>query len=136
MCSKREAITTDKDRWGQAFDNIFVERLWNSINHEDVHPNDYATLGELLMRWQNTVCSTTANVRTSHWGNRTPDAVHASWTGGGAMVVDKYGAQPGLTIAPPSTVTAFGEVRIENESAIQTAKTGATPISCEKSGST
>ena len=67
-------------------------------------------------------------------GNRTPDAVHASWTGGGAVVVDKYGAQPGLTIAPPSTVTAFGEDRTENKSATQNAKSGATPISCVKSG--
>ena len=69
-------------------------------------------------------------------GNRTPDAVHASWTGGGLVVVDKYGAHPKLTIALPNTVSAFGEVRIENESAIQTAKTGAAPISCEKSGAT
>jgi hypothetical protein len=38
------------------------------------------------------------------------------------MIVNKYGAKPeplGLPIAPRSTATAFGAVRIENESAIQ-----------------
>ena len=49
-CSKREAITIDKDRRGQAFDNIFVERLWRCVKHEDLYLNDYATLGGLLMR--------------------------------------------------------------------------------------
>ena len=72
-------------------------------------------------------------------GNQTPDAVHASSAGGGAMIVDKYRAKPepsGLPIALRSTATAFGEVRIENESAMQNTKTGAAPSSCVKSGAT
>ena len=69
-------------------------------------------------------------------GNRTPDAVHTSRAGGVAMIVDKYGATQGLSITLRSTATAFEEVRIENESAIQTAKTGAAPSSCVKSGAT
>ena len=59
--------------------------------------------------------------------------------GGGAMIVDKYGAKPeivGLPIALCSTATAFGQVRIENKSAMQNAKTGAAPFSCVKSGAT
>ena len=50
------------------------------------------------------------------------------------MIVDKYGATQGIPIALRSTGTEFGEVRIENESAIQNAKTGAAPSSCVKSG--
>ena len=53
------------------------------------------------------------------------------------MIVDKYGAKPkpaGLPIALGSTATAFGEVRIENASAVQNAKTGAAPFGCVKSG--
>jgi hypothetical protein len=52
------------------------------------------------------------------------------------MIVDKYGATPGLPIALRSTATEFGEVRIENESAMQNTKTGAAPSRCVKSGAT
>jgi putative transposase len=71
--------------------------------------------------------------------NQTPDAVHNSSVGGGAMIVDKYGAKPepsGLSIALRCTATAFGEVKIENQSEMQNTKTGAAPFSCVKSGVT
>jgi len=34
---KREGITISMDGRGRAFDNIFVERLWRSVKHEDVY---------------------------------------------------------------------------------------------------
>jgi len=34
---KREKITISMDGRGRAFDNIFVERLWRSVRHEDVY---------------------------------------------------------------------------------------------------
>ena len=46
---KREKITISMDGRGRAFDNIFVERLWRSVKHEDVYLNGYATMGELLI---------------------------------------------------------------------------------------
>ena len=52
------------------------------------------------------------------------------------MIVAKNGAHPKLTIALSYTATAFEEVRIENESAIQNEKTGAAPSSCVKSRAT
>jgi hypothetical protein len=55
------------------------------------------------------------------------------------MIVDKYGAKPepaGLPIALRCTATALGEVRIENESSMQNAKTGAAPFGCMKPGAT
>ena len=52
------------------------------------------------------------------------------------MIVDKCGATPGLPIALRSTETEFVVVRIENESAVQNAKSGAAPSSCVKSGAT
>ena len=58
-------------------------------------------------------------------GNQTPDSVHTSSTGGGAMIVEKYGTKPepeGHPIALCSTATAFGQVGIENRSALQNAK--------------
>jgi len=43
-------------RWGGhqhgrtgTFDNIFVERLWRSVKHEDVYLKGYATMGELRL---------------------------------------------------------------------------------------
>ena len=46
---KREEITISMDGRGRAFDNIFVERLWRSVKHEDVYLKGYATMGELLI---------------------------------------------------------------------------------------
>jgi len=46
---KREGVTNSMDGRGRAFDNIFVERLWRSVKHEDVYLNGYATMGELLI---------------------------------------------------------------------------------------
>lgn len=37
------------DGRGRAFDNIFVERLWRSVKHEDVYLKGYASMGELLV---------------------------------------------------------------------------------------
>jgi putative transposase len=34
---KREGIVISMDGRGRAFDNIFVERLWRNVNHEDVY---------------------------------------------------------------------------------------------------
>jgi putative transposase len=46
---KREGVTISMDGRGRAFDNIFVERFWRSVKHEDVYLNGYATMGELLV---------------------------------------------------------------------------------------
>jgi hypothetical protein len=50
------------------------------------------------------------------------------------MIVDKFDAKQRRPTALRSTATAFGEVRIENASAMQNAKNGAAPFSCVKSG--
>jgi putative transposase len=46
---KREDIVISMDGRGRAFDNIFVERLWRSVKHEDVYLKGYASMGELLV---------------------------------------------------------------------------------------
>ena len=136
---QREGVTISMDGRGRAFDNIFVERLWRSVKHEDVYLNGYATMGELLIGLTKYFAFYNGERPHQALGNQTPDSVHTSSTGGGAMIVDKYGAKPeiaGLPIALCSTATAFGQVRIENKSAMQNAKTGAAPFSCVKSGAT
>jgi putative transposase len=37
------------DGRGRVFDNIFVERLWRNVKHEDVYLKGYATMGELMV---------------------------------------------------------------------------------------
>ncbi len=46
---KREGVVISMDGRGRAFDNIFVERLWRSVKHEDVYLKGYASMGELLV---------------------------------------------------------------------------------------
>ena len=46
---KREGITISMDGRGRALDNIFVERLWRSVKHEDIYLKGYGALGELTL---------------------------------------------------------------------------------------
>jgi putative transposase len=46
-------------------------------------------------------------------GNIKPDEVYQSASGGGAMIVDKYGAKEGLPVALRSSGTAFKNDSIE-----------------------
>jgi len=38
---KHGGIAISMDGQGRAYDNIFVERLWRSVKHEDVYLNGY-----------------------------------------------------------------------------------------------
>jgi putative transposase len=87
---KRENITISMDGRGRAFDNIFVERLWRSVKHEDVYLNGYATMGELLVGLTNYFAFYNGERAHQALDNRTPDVVYTSATGGGALIVDKY----------------------------------------------
>ena len=46
---KRDGVVISMDGRGRVFDNIFVERLWRSVKHEDVYLKGYATVGELMV---------------------------------------------------------------------------------------
>ena len=92
---------------------IFVERLWRSVKREDVYLHGYATMGELLIGL--TKYFTFYNGESPHQAlqNRTPGAVHQGASGGGAMIVDKYGGAQRLPIALRSTNTEFNKARME-----------------------
>jgi putative transposase len=87
---KREGITISMDGRGRAFDNIFVERLWRSVKHEDVYLNGYATMEELMMGLSQYFAFYNGQRMHQALNNQTPDAVYTSATGGGALIVDKY----------------------------------------------
>jgi putative transposase len=127
---KRENIKISMDGRGRAFDNIFVERLWRSVKHEDVYLNGYAKMNELLLGLTNYFTFYNAKRPHQALANQTPDAVYATNTGGGAMIVDKYPQVQGIPTPLRSVVTTSKEVRIEKERIMQNAKTGAAPFSC------
>ena len=86
----KEGITISMDGRGRALDNIFVERLWRSVKHEDVYLKGYATMSDLLIGL--TEYFVLYNTERPHQslGYDTPDQVYRTANGGGARIVDKY----------------------------------------------
>lgn len=83
-------IAISMDGRGRALDNIFVERLWRSVKHEDVYLKGYGTLPELLLGL--TEYFVFYNTERTHQSLSydTPDEVYRTGSGGGARIVDKY----------------------------------------------
>jgi putative transposase len=79
---KSHDIGISMDERGWALDNIFVERLWRSIKHEDLYLKGYATPMEMkhglpeYFRFYNSERIHQALVY------KTPDEVYESATGG------------------------------------------------------
>jgi putative transposase len=115
----REGITISMDGRGRAYDNIFVERLWRSVKHEDIYLNGYATMGELLLGLSKYFVMYNGDRPHQALGNKTPDEVYQSASGGGAMIVDKYGAKEGLPVALRSSGTAFRKDSLEETLGIE-----------------
>ncbi len=88
---KRAGVVISMDGRGRAFDNIFVERLWRSVKYEDIYLKGYATMGELVIGL--TAYFAFYNEERPHQSlsNQTPDAVYQTASGGGAMILEKYG---------------------------------------------
>jgi len=133
---KREAIAISMDGRGRAYDNIFVERLWRSVKHEDIYLNGYATMGELLVGLTKYFAFYNTERPHQSLDNQRPQEVHKASSGGGAMIVDKYQSKERLPVALRSSGTADGEVRVEIEPTKPNANTGAAPTSCEKLSAT
>jgi putative transposase len=109
---KREGVVISMDGRGRAFDNIFVERLWRSVKHEDVYLKGYATMGELTVGLAEYFAFYNGERPHQSLGKKTPDVVYRTAVGGGAIILDKFG----------------GAV----EEAKSKAKTGAAPSSCSE----
>jgi putative transposase len=112
---KREGVVISMDGRGRALDNIFVERLWRSVKHEDVYLKGYANMGELTVGLAQYFVFYNGERPHQSLGYRTPDEVYRSAEGGGAIIVDKYSdsgrkqteescpglAQDGAALQPP-----------------------------------
>ena len=123
---KREGVAISMDGRGRAFDNIFVERLWRSVKHEDVYLKGYASMSELTDGLTEYFVFYNSERPHQALGQKTPDIVYQSGIGGGAMIVDKF--SPPAEAAPCSAMLHRGRLHRRSNS-----KIGAAPSSCESS---
>lgn len=89
---KREGIAISMDGRGRALDNIFVERLWRSVKHEDVYLKGYAGLGELTIGLAAYFAFYNGERFHESLGYQTPNAVYQAAQGGGALIGDRFGS--------------------------------------------
>lgn len=89
----KQGIAISMDGRGRALDNIFVERLWRSVKHEDVYLKGYATMPELLVGLAEYFVLYNTERPHQSLGYDTPDQVYQTASGGGARIADKYGEQ-------------------------------------------
>jgi putative transposase len=113
---KREGIAISMDGRGRAFDNIFVERLWRNVKHEDVYLKGYATMIELTVGLAEYFIFYNGERPHQSLGQKTPDVVYQTGIGGGAVIVNKYPRAVDGTPVPlrstgvPSTAKSASEV--------------------------
>lgn len=100
-----EGITISMDGRGRAFDNIFVERLWRNVKHEDVYLKGYATMIELMEGLAEYFTFYNSERPHQSLGQETPDVVYKTAMGGGAVIVDKY---PRAVEGTPVTLRSTG----------------------------
>lgn len=97
---QRAGIAISMDGRGRALDNIFVERLWRSVKHEDVYLKGYGTVAELTLGLAEYFAFYNGERPHQSLGNRTPNAVYADGSGGGASIPDRFDGARGESPAP------------------------------------
>jgi putative transposase len=87
---KLHGISISMDGRGRALDNIFVERLWRSVKHEDVYLKGYVSMPELQLGLTDYFEFYNTERPHQSLGNSTPVQVYRTASGGGARIVDKF----------------------------------------------
>ena len=121
---KCAGVSISMDGRGRAFDNIFVERLWRSVKHEDVYLKGYATMGELHLGL--TQYFAFYNEERPHQAleHQTPLSVYRSASGGGALIIDIYGSKAKAQALSPAVDKAPAPNRCRS---VGTAPAGCVP---------
>jgi putative transposase len=86
-------VKVSMDGRGRALDNIFTERLWRTVKHEDIYLRDYGRMPQLQAGL--TEYFEFYNTERPHQSlsNLTPAEVYYSGVGGGAKIVDRFGKE-------------------------------------------
>jgi len=93
---KIHGISISMDGRGRALDNIFVERLWRSVKHEDVYLKGYSTVPEVQLGLTEYFVFYNMERKHQSLGYSTPNEVYRTATGGGAKIVDKFKEKKGI----------------------------------------
>jgi putative transposase len=83
-------IRISMDGRGRALDNVFVERLWRSLKHEDLYLKGYGSGAELHQGLREYFQFYNTERLHQSLSYQTPDDVYASAVGGGAKIVEKF----------------------------------------------
>lgn len=108
---EHEGIVISMDGRGRVFDNIFVERLWRNLKYEDVYLKGYATMGELMVCPAEYFAFYNGERPHQSLGDKTPDVGYRTATGGGTMIVDKFGGAGEEPSVPLCSTDAFSPVK-------------------------
>ena len=84
-------IRISMDGRGRALDNVFVERLWRSVKHEDIYLKGYQTVGELTIGLAAYFAFYNGERAHQALGYRAPNGVYEEGIGGGASIPDRFG---------------------------------------------
>ncbi|KAA6232308.1 IS3 family transposase [Chlorobium phaeovibrioides] len=87
---KYPTLRISMDSRGRALDNVFVERLWCSVKHEDLYAKGYGSPAELQQGLTEYFVDYNTVRPHQSLDYSTPDEVYRSGQGGGAHIVDKY----------------------------------------------
>jgi putative transposase len=95
---KAHGICISMDGRGRALDNVFVERLWRDVKHEDIYLKGYGTVPEVQSGLTEYMVFRNSERTHQSLNYSTPDVVYRTASGGGARIVDKFKDK---NIAPP-----------------------------------
>jgi putative transposase len=87
---KYPTLRISMDGRGWALDNVFFERLWRNVKHEDIYLKGYGSAAELQQGLKEYFVLYKSERTHQSLNYSTPDEVYRSGKGGGACIVDKY----------------------------------------------
>jgi putative transposase len=116
-------IGISSDGRGRVFDNLFVERLWRRVKHEDVSLKGYATMDEPRVGLAEYFAFYNSERAHQSLGQQTPEGVYRTALAGGAKIVDQFAGAGGET-------PAEARATAQSNSKPNKGKTGAAPSSC------
>ena len=117
---QREGIVISMDGRGRAFDNIFVERLWRNVKYEDVYLKGYAMMGELMIGLAAYFVFYNGERPHQALNHKTPTTVYQTAIGGGALILDKFGATAQQKSVSPCDGATEGISKARPESTAKT----------------